>query len=99
MVRIVIWSRRAIEDLEEIATYISRDSEHYAKAVLRTILAKIRRLGDHPFIGRVVPEFSDDALREIFAYSYRIIYSVKENEILIAAVVHGKRSLDLALRP
>lgn len=56
-------------------------------------------MAEFPFIGRVVPEFADESIREIFAYSYRIIYRVKDEEIHVAAVVHGKRLLDLSLRP
>jgi len=43
--------------------------------------------------GRKVPEFDDETFREVFAYSYRIIYEVKPDEITIAAVIHGKRML------
>jgi len=32
-------------------------------------------------------------LRELLAYSYRIIYKVDEEEILITSVIHGKRDL------
>jgi toxin ParE1/3/4 len=80
MAYLIIWSERAVEveDLEEIATYISRDSANYAKSVLRTILAKTRKLAEFPFIGRIVPEFANESIREIFAYNYRIIYRVKD---------------------
>jgi plasmid stabilization system protein ParE len=45
-----------------------------------------------------VPEFDQENLREVFASSYRIIYRVEGETVTIAAVVHGKRDLDLALR-
>ena len=99
MARLIIWSRRATQDLEEIAEYIAHDSERYAASVVRTILQKSRKLADFPFIGRVVPEFEDERFREMFAYSYRIIYKVRSHEIDIAAVIHGKRILDLSLEP
>ncbi|HXL79866.1 MAG TPA: type II toxin-antitoxin system RelE/ParE family toxin [Pyrinomonadaceae bacterium] len=35
------------------------------------------------------------AFREWFAYSYRVIYRIEEERITIAAVVHGRRLLDL----
>jgi plasmid stabilization system protein ParE len=31
--------------------------------------------------------------RELIAYSYRIIYTVKQDQVTIAAVIHGKRML------
>jgi len=96
---LIVWSQRATDELEEIAQFIALDSEHYSKAVVRTILRKTRRLGDFPYIGRVVPEFEDDSMREIFAYNYRILYKIKPDEIDIAAIIHGRRLLDLSLRP
>lgn len=32
-------------------------------------------------------------MREVFAYSYRVIYRLEKDEVLIAAVIHGKRNL------
>ena len=54
---------------------------------------------DFPTIGRVVPEFGDDSIREIFAYSYRIIYRIEKDEVWSAAIVHGRQQLDVALEP
>jgi addiction module RelE/StbE family toxin len=99
MACLVVWSERATEDLEEIATYIAQDSEHYARSVIRTILQKSRKPADFPFIGRIVPEFADESIREIFAYSYRIVYKINDDEINIAAVIHGRRLLNIALGP
>lgn len=91
----VAWSPRAIEDLEAIAEYISADSTAYAAAVVKTILNTARNLSHFPRSGRVVPELSDESIREWFAYSYRVIYRIEDEGITIAAVVHGRRLLDL----
>ena len=95
MARLIIWSRRAADDLEAIAEYISHDSEVYSSSVVRKILQKTRLLAEFPFAGRIVPEFSNDAIREIFAYNYRI----DADEVNIAAVIHGKRLLGIELKP
>ncbi len=89
----VVWSARALGDVESIAAYISSDSPAYAKIVVKKILKLTRQLRQFPNLGREVPEFQDQTLREIFAYSYRIIYKVEEKEIIIASVIHGKRNL------
>lgn len=65
----VVWSPRAVEDVEAIAIYISADSAAYAAAVVKKILVVTRTLGSFPYSGRVVPEFDDDSLREQFAHS------------------------------
>ena len=99
MAHLVIWSPRALDDVDAIAAYIADDSEAYAASVVRLILDKARRLSEFPYIGRIVPEFGDEAIREVFAYSYRIIYQIDTDEVTIAAVIHGKRLMELAIKP
>ncbi len=53
----VIWSPTALEDIEAIASYISRDSASYAGAVVRRVINSTRNLQNFPFVGRIVPEF------------------------------------------
>ncbi|WGV24378.1 type II toxin-antitoxin system RelE/ParE family toxin [Halotia branconii] len=90
----VVWSSKALEDVEAIATYISRDSASYTAAVVQKILDITRNLGEFPFSGRIVPELGEHTIREKFAYSYRIIYQVQDDTITITAVIHGKRLLE-----
>ena len=90
----VVWSPKALEDLEAIATYISRDSASYAASVVNKILEVTRHLSNFPFSGRIVPEFNEEAIREQFAYSYRIIYRIHRQNVTVAAVIYGKRLLD-----
>jgi toxin ParE1/3/4 len=91
----VVWSPRAVDDLEAVAQYIAADSTAYAAAVVKTILNTTRNFSRFPFSGRVVPELGDDSIREWFAYSYRVIYRVEEETVTVAAIVHGKRLLEL----
>jgi toxin ParE1/3/4 len=93
MARRVIWSKSALADVDSIADYISRDSAAYAATVVRKILDSVRHLMRFPNSGRQVPELQDPAIRELFVYSYRIIYRVSQTEVLIVAVIHGKRDL------
>lgn len=72
----VKWSPEAIEDLELIAEYIDRDSEYYAQAVVTEILSVSRGIGEFPLIGRIVPEIGDEHIRELFIYSYRLVYRI-----------------------
>jgi addiction module RelE/StbE family toxin len=90
----VVWSPEALEDLESIAEYIGRDSEYYARAVVSKILAVARSIKDFPWIGRIVPELNDENIRERFVHSYRLVYQVDPNRILIIAVIHGKRLIE-----
>ena len=90
----VTWSPEATEDLELIAEYIARDSKFYARAVVAEILSVSRNIREFPLIGRVVPEVGDENIRERFIYSYRLVYRIEPERILIVAVIHGKRLLE-----
>ncbi|ABQ27360.1 type II toxin-antitoxin system RelE/ParE family toxin [Geotalea uraniireducens] len=93
MAHSVRWSPQALADVEAIAEYIERDSPFYAKAVVTKIIGVTRQLSEFPLSGRVVPEMKDDAFREHFVFSYRVIYRIEGELITVAAVVHGKRLL------
>jgi plasmid stabilization system protein ParE len=71
--------------------------------MLRQFVKKIvdttRSLSRFPFSGRVVPEFGEENIREKLVYSYRIIYRIQDETITIAAVIHGKRLLELDMQP
>jgi len=90
----VTWSPEAVEDLESIAEYIERDSSFYAQSVVSKILETSRNVKEFPLIGRVLPEIGDENIRERFIYSYRLVYEIKQQRILIVAVIHGKRLLE-----
>ena len=89
----VVWSRRAVQDLESIAGFIASDSPTYAAAVVKNIVNQIKKLPRFPHLGRKVPEFDNEDIREIVRYNYRVIYRLEAEAIVIAAVVHGKRPL------
>jgi toxin ParE1/3/4 len=91
----VVWSSKAVEDVEAVATYIARDSPSYAAAVVQKIVDITRDLIECPSAGSIVPEFSDPAILEKCAYTYRIIYRLKDDIVTIAAVIHTKRLLGL----
>ena len=87
----VIWSVPARKDLKSIHEYISLDSEYYAKKVSEEFLSKVDKLLIFPKMGRVVPELELPYVRELLIYSYRIIYELREGNIEVLAIVHGKQ--------
>lgn len=87
----VIWTDPAKLDLRDIHDYIARDSQYYAQKVSQDIVDKSEKLNLFPEIGRVVPETDDPNVREIFIYSYRLIYEVLPNSVQVLALIHGKR--------
>lgn len=93
----IVWSPRALDDVDSIAAYISRDSPAYASAVVEKIIKSTRTLQKFAFSGRIVPELENEFIRERFVYSYRVIYRIQENTVTITAVIHGNRLLGNAV--
>ncbi len=89
----VIWSEPAKTDLRSIHDFIAHDSKHYARKVIQDIAEKTAILNELPKLGRMAPERGDPNVRELFLYSYRIIYEIKDQDIFILAVVHKRRDV------
>jgi toxin ParE1/3/4 len=60
------WSPEALDDIEQIAAYIERDSSSYARAVVTRLIESAESLTEFPLRGRVVPEVRDESIRERF---------------------------------
>ena len=91
----LIWTRRAIEDMQSIRQFIAQDSSHYAQLVTQRLIAAVERLPALPQSGRIVPEINDPTIREVIQGSYRIVYRLIRKEIHILTVHHAARLLRL----
>ncbi|MDX2188804.1 MAG: type II toxin-antitoxin system RelE/ParE family toxin [Bacteroidota bacterium] len=90
----IIWTQRALFDLEDIGEYISKDSTKYAKLTLEKLLNTADLISNNPFFGRKVPETNDENIREVIKGNYRVIYQIKnENTVYILTVYHTARLL------
>ncbi len=89
------WTSNALEELDDIANYISKDSPKYAQILIKQIYEMISHLEQFPKFGRQVPEYNNPNLREILYKNYRIIYLIKQNHLEIISIIHGSRLLNL----
>ena len=89
----VDWAESAARALEEAAEYISKDSATYAAALVVGATQRAESLARFPQRGRAVPEYRDPAVREVFVGSYRLIYRILSDRVLIIAFVHSARDL------
>src|SRR5882724_1991175 len=89
----VILSRLAEDDLENIIRFISDDNPEAALRVAADVIKHLRVLEKFPRLGRVVPEFGEEALREIIHSPYRLIYEVNDQaaRIEVIRIWHGAR--------
>ena len=87
------WTLTAAEDLRLLEEWIARDSLLNAVEFTDRLVSSVDKLADLPLMGRVVPEFAQDRLREIIFRGYRIVYSAEGTAVTVLRVLHG--ALDL----
>ncbi|MBM4166420.1 MAG: type II toxin-antitoxin system RelE/ParE family toxin [Ignavibacteria bacterium] len=95
----VVWTEPALKDLNEILDYIAKDSPVYAERFGIRVVESPRILEQFSRCGRIVPEFNDENIRELFYGSYRILYVIREEQCFIVAVIHGSRDILLHIEP
>ena len=91
--RKLIWTEPALDDLDAIFDFISKDSEYYANSFVNEIIDYAEKVQNFPELGRIIPEYGLENIRELIFQSYRIIYQLSNERILILTVIHGKRDI------
>ena len=91
----LIWSPAARDDLHDIVVFIARDNPNRAMSFGYELISETDRLQGFPELGRSVPEYRDDNIREIIFRPYRIVYRIDHERKLceIARVWHSARGL------
>ena len=87
------WTVSAAEDLALLENWIAKDSPLNAVDFIDRLVVCAEKLTSTPLLGRVVPEFNQERLRESIFRGYRIVYSVAGDQVTVLRVVHGARDL------
>ena len=87
------WAAPALDDLDEIVSWIARENRRAAAELTRRALAGVERLRDHPESGRWVPEIPSKRYREVIVPPCRIIYRREGAKVLIVHVLRSERLL------
>ena len=92
----IIWTKKAFTQLERAIKYIKEEQGHsYAEIVLNKTLEKTRLLEKNPLIGQVEPllKHKKSEYRYLVVWSYKIIYRVDKEKIIISRVFHTSRNI------
>ena len=79
----------ALVCLDEVLATIAADAPRSAERVLDVFDSTAESLSELAARGRIVPEFEEPSIRELFVYRYRLIYQVGSDEVRILAVIPG----------
>lgn len=90
----IIWSNKAINDLNQIYDYIAKDSVLYASRTIKKLYSRINILYSYPKSGKLLTEGKN--YPELIEGNYRIIYKTKfENVINIITIHHSAMDLNM----
>lgn len=92
--RRVIWAKAARQALDDVIAHVARDSRAAARRVLNQALETAATLAFLAERGRVVPELGDPTVREVFVYSYRLLYEIRNDTVAVIGFVHGARDFN-----
>lgn len=88
----VKWLRKALQNLDEEATYIAQDDINAARLVVQRVMAAVAMLAEQPGLGRPgrVP-----GTRELIAAKtrYLVPYRVRGDTVEVLRVFHTSRRL------
>ena len=85
----IIWTDSALQDLNDIGDYISKDSTHYAEITVVRLFESVDILESYPFIGVKSPDFGNESIRQIVKGDYRIVYQIINELRIDILTVHN----------
>ena len=92
----ISFAESALTDLEALrAWYTEQGVPDVGNKLMAEIFQRINTLADHPDIGRVVPEFGQDFLRELIQPPFRIVYRRQPKQVQVVRIWRSERLLRL----
>ena len=89
----LIWSKEALTRLIEIEEFIAEDNVIKAVEFTNYLVDQSLIIEENPKIGRVVPEFTDENIRELLIKGYRLVYRLSGGRLDILTLFEGHRQI------
>lgn len=89
------YASAAVDDMDEIFSYISRDNIAAAEMMLTKLDKGIAGLAEFPHMGSVLSDeeytLVKRGYRFIVIYPYLVFYTTTENAVIIHRILHSRR--------
>ena len=89
----IIWTEPALDNLSDIAEYISVSNNYAAKQLVDNVFNKVQRLEQFPESGRVPEEIEKLNYREVVVNPCRVFYKIEKGSVYILHVLRQERDL------
>jgi plasmid stabilization system protein ParE len=95
---VIHYTTRFVHELDEQADYLAQYSAKRVALMVDSVFRQLDLLHQHPRMGRIVPEFGNETIRELLYRQYRIIYRlISPERIDVLTLQTGLRPLQLSL--
>jgi toxin ParE1/3/4 len=92
----ITFAESAIQDLEDVLRYYQeKDLPHIGERLVNNVFEEIEQLADQPDMGRMVPEFELEYLKELVRPPFRIVYRREQKNVRIVRIWRSERLLTL----
>lgn len=90
-------AQSALEDLRDMLVwYAGQEADEAGQRLARRILERIEDLVGHLRMGRVVPEFGEESLRELIEPPFRVVYRIAPSStVTVIRIWRSERLLKL----
>ena len=92
----IIWTIPALEDLDEIADYISLDDPAAAKRLVQRVFDRVAGLAPTPNLGPCPKGLRGTAYRPLVIPPLRVFYRIAGDRIYIIYIMRGERLFRLS---
>lgn len=89
----VHWTPEARAQLKAIHKRIAQESPKVAQQVVERLTFRAGQLAKLPHLGRKVPDYNRDDLRQLSTHPYLVIYRLVEEQVDIISVMHMRQLL------
>jgi toxin ParE1/3/4 len=87
----IIWTESALQDLDQIADYISLDKPTAAFRFVQRVFDQVEQLASHPKTGSIPNELNGTPYRQLVIPPVRIFYREQDNTVFIIYIMRGER--------
>jgi toxin ParE1/3/4 len=93
--KLIKYTPAAVDDMDEIFSYISEDNAFAAEKLLENLNTQIGSLADFSNLGSVLSEekypLVERGFRFIVVHPYLVFYKIFDDSIIIYRLLHGRR--------
>ena len=89
MKRKIKWTKRAKSELDHYSYQMSESSLSRSKTLKNKVLKSLKDVAIYPFMYQIEDRYINNKgdVRRFFCWDYRIIYQVKEKQIIVLKIV------------